>query len=226
MATRELIIDRSEVGDFFGKEGLELESYGQLHTDIYGLSTATANWVSPADTMEYPAIYSPHPIWKFLHMEKRTVAVEYGFCRSQGEYAGFEGTPVPVIEYSTGVNEQPIQTHINFADFAGTPGAEQNGAVFVDPVTGKPSSSADAVFDHFWSNPPNEFAGVTSYLQPVLVQRITSIGPFPTGSTSQVGQLFGGLLCTNVTVTKRGIVYQTVVEYRSGGARGWNTALY
>jgi hypothetical protein len=224
---RELVVETEKIGNYFGRDGLWLESYGQLHTDIYGLSTATATWVAPVDAMAYPNMYSAHPIWNFLHMEKRTVSMEYGHCRTVGEYAGFEGTPEPVIEYSTGVNEEPIQTHPNFESFAGTPSSPQNGAQFRDPVTGKITSDDSlGIFDKFWSNPPNEFAGVVSYLMPVLVERTTTIGPFPTGSTSLVGQLLGSMLCTNVTVTKRGIVYVTVVEKRSGGPRGWNSALY
>lgn len=224
---RELIIEKDSVGNYFGRSGLWLESFGQLHTDIYGLSTAVAMWASPVDDMEYPAIYSPHPVWTFLHMEKRTVSIEYGYVRTVGEYAGFEGIPVPVIEYSTGVNEEPIETHPDFESFAGTPSSPQNGAQFRDPTTGKISADNNVgVFEKFWSNPPNKWSGVVSYLMPVLVTRITTIGPNPTASTGEVGQLFGSLLTTNVTVTQRGIVYQTVVERRAGGARGWNTELY
>jgi hypothetical protein len=227
MANRELVIERSQVGDFFGEDGLYLESFGQLHTDIYGLSTATATWVSPADVMKYPDMYSPHPIWSFLHMERRTVSVEYGFVRTMGEYAGFEALPIPVVEYTTAVNEEPITTHHNFETFAGTPASPQNGAEFRDPVTNKISNDNNVgVFERFWSNPPNAFSGVTSYLAPVLVKRITTITPFPDGFTSQVGHLSGGMLCTMVSVTQRGIVFQSVVEYRGAGPRGWNTAIY
>jgi hypothetical protein len=215
------------VGNYFGKSGLFLESFGQLHTDIYGLSTATAAWVSPIDQMLWPDILSPHPIWTFLHMERRTVSVEYGFVRTIGEYAGFELHPVPVVEYSTGVNEEPIQTHPNFADFAGTPSAPQNGAIFINPATGELSTDdGTGVFQEFWSNPPNDFAGQTTYLMPVLVMRTTTIDSSPTASTGQVGHLQGGMLCTNVTVSQRGIVFQTTVELRGGGPRGWNSQIY
>lgn len=214
------------IGTFFGQGGLSLESYGELHTDIYGLSQATAVWVSPADNMQYPRMLTSHPIWTFLHMEKRTVSMEYGFCRTQGEYAGFEGVPVPVIEYSTGLNEEPIQTHPNFESFAGKPSEPLNGSKWIDENGAKSMDDAKGIFDKFWSNPPDKWAGVTSYLLPVLVTRTTTIGPRPDAYTSLVGQLRNGKLCTNVSVTKRGIVYQTVVEFRAAGPRGWNTDLY
>jgi hypothetical protein len=228
---RDIIIDVGgrevqDVGQFFGKSGLRLESYGQLHTDIYGLSTATANWVSAIDASLSRYLLAASYLDISSH-GKRTVSVEYGLVRTIGEYAGFEGIPVPVIEYCTGVNEEPIQTHPNFGDFAGTPSSPQNGAIFVDPSTGEISSDdAVGVFERFWSNPPNAFSGVSSWLMPVLVQRTTQIGPSPTAYTGMVGHLQGGLLCTNVTVSKRGIVYQTTVELRAGGPRGWNTAIY
>ncbi len=212
--------------EYFGLEGLFLESFGQLHTDIYGLSTATAVYVSPAYRMAYPAMYSAHPLWGFLRMERRTVSMEYGFCRTTCEYAGFEGTPVAVIEWSSGISEEPIQTHPEFASFGGTPSSPLNGAIFVDYETGKKSDDdVRGTFDKFWSNPPNKWAGVTSYLLPVIVKRITEISPSPI-LVDIVGSLEGTLLCTSASSTQRGIVYQNVTEFRGAGPRGWNTDLY
>lgn len=214
-------------GDYYGLEGLFVESLGQLHTDIYGLSSATAVYVSPSDNIKYPAMYSAHPLWSFLRMERRTVSMEYGFCRTTAEYAGFEGVPIPVIEYSSGVSEEPIQTHINFSSFAGTPSNPLNGAIFIDPDTQQISTDDSlAVFDKFWSNPPNEFSGVTSYLLPVLIKRVTQLAATPLIVDGVVGRLFGNLLCTAASCTQRGIVYQNVTEYREAGPRGWNHSIY
>ncbi len=231
MATRQLTGGNRApgiVGQMYGAlDGMWLESYGQLHTDIYDLSSATAVWVSPADRMVYPLMGSVHPIWGFLSMERRTVSVEYGYCRCTGEYAGFEGKPQEVVEWSSGVSEEPIQTHPKFANFAGRPSAPLNGAIFIDFETGaKTTDDSRGVFEKFWSNPPNSFAGVTSYLVPVLVKRSTQVASQPTAYTSQVGKLNFGMLCTNVTINRRGRVYQTTVEYRGAGPRGWNTSIY
>jgi hypothetical protein len=210
----------------YGLSGLWVESYGQLHTDIYGLSSAVAIWASPADAMSYPSMLTPHPLWGFLHLERRTVSVEYGHCRTTAEYAGFEGTPVPVIEWGSGVNEEPIQTHPDFESFAGKPSAPLNGARFVDPTTNKITTNDDlGVFDKFWSNPPNKWAGVTSYLMPVVIKKITTIAPSPI-DISRVGKLEDGYLISNASSTQRGIVFQNVIEFRGPGQRGWNEELY
>ncbi len=68
MAERSLFIgDQSgPVGEIYGLiDGIWLESYGQLNTDIYGLSTATATYAFPADALVYPSMQSSHPIWSF-----------------------------------------------------------------------------------------------------------------------------------------------------------------
>jgi hypothetical protein len=214
------------IGDYYGLQGLWVESLGQLHTDIYGLSTATAVYVSPAHSMRYPQMGAAHPVWSFLYMERRTVSIEYGFCRTTCEYAGFEGVPIPVIEYSTGVGEEPIQTHPDFESFAGTPSAPLNGAIFIDFETNeKTTDNGRGIFEKFWLNPPNQFSGVTSYLMPVPCKRITSIAPIPE-LVSRVGRLEGEWLVTGVTASRRGRIYQNVVEFRGPGRRGWNADIY
>jgi len=212
-------------GEYYGRRDLWVESFGSLHTDIYGLSTAVALYVSPADRMKYPDMLSPHPIWDFLHLEKRTVNIEYGFVRAVCEYAGFEGVPVPIIEYSTGVSEEPIQTHPNFATFGGKPSAPRNGAIFVDESGALSNDDSKGFFDKFWSNPPNLFTGMTSYLNPCLTKRRTTITGGPI-SQAGVGHLDGGMLMIGASSTQRGIVFQNVEEWRGFGRRGANTAVY
>jgi hypothetical protein len=211
--------------EYHGQSGLWVESYGVLHTDKYGLSTATAVWVSRANAIAFPAIGSAHPLWNFVHIEKRNVSVEYGHCRTTCEYAGFEGVIPDILEWSSGVNEEPIQTHPDFLSFAGKPSAPLNGSRWVDESGNKTTDDSVGVFDKFWSNPPNKWAGVTSYLLPVPVKRITSMTPSPDIRYTP-GFLYGGYLCTSATSTKRGIVYQNTFELRGGGPRGWNTDLY
>ncbi|MEY2487384.1 MAG: hypothetical protein QOH39_3032 [Verrucomicrobiota bacterium] len=210
-------------GEFHGRRSMWLESFGALHTDIYGLSTASAVWVAPADAMQYPAMYTAHPIWSFLHMEKRTVMMEYGFCRTVCEYAGFEGVPVPVIEYSTGVSEEKIQTHPNFADFAGTASHPLNGAIFVDSDGKQSFDDSKGSFKEFIGT--GAFGGVESYLNPCLTKRRTTISQGPV-SQSGVGHIDGGMLKVLASSTQRGIVYQNVEEWRGGGRRGINASIY
>jgi hypothetical protein len=210
-------------GEYYGRRDLWLESFGELHTDIYNLSTAIAVWCSPADAMKYPEMSTPHPVWSFLHMEKRTVKLEYGICRTVGEYAGFEGTPVPITEFSTGVSEEPIQTHPDFAAFAGTPSAPLNNAVWVDPDGKVTTDNAKGAFDKFAGT--GAFAGITSYLNPVLVKRRTTLSQGPV-SQALVGHLDGGMLKVLASSVQRGIVFQNTEEWRGGGRRGINSSIY
>lgn len=213
--------------DFFGPLGMFCENFGSLTTDIYSLSTATAVWISPAHRIAYPSMGSPHPLWPFMHVEKRTVTVgNDGLCRTTCEYAGFQGVPEPVVEWSSGVSEEPIQTHPNFSSFAGTPSHPLNDAVFVDKDNNE--VKVDGVPGTVWARfaGVGEFAGVTSYLTAHLVKRVTSISPDPINVSAGVGHLVGSMLKIGASSTKRGIVYQNVEEYRGPGRRGWNTAIY
>jgi hypothetical protein len=193
------------------------ESFGSLHTDIYNLSTATAIFVSTG--YSYPSIGSHHPFWSFMTCEKRTVTIEYGFTRAVCEYAGFEGSPEVIEEWSSGMSEEPIQTHPNFHSFAGSATAPRNGSLWEE-------KNGTMVFKEFWSNPPNKFSGVTSYLVPVLVKRLTSIQSTSISVQGTIGRLQGRLLCTSASSTRRGKVYTNVTEWRGAGPRGWNTEIY
>lgn len=212
--------------DYYGLLGMWVESFGTLVTDIYGLSTATAVYCSPAHAIRYPAIYSAHPIWSFMHMEKRTVSLtDYGFCRATCEYAGFEGTPVPITEWGSGVSSEPIQTHPDFASFAGTPSAPLNDAVWVDVETGQPTTdNTRGVWLRFAGTGP--FAGMTSYLSPYLTKKITRISSAQISVLSGIGHIDGTMLKVGASSTQRGIVFQNTEEWRGGGRRPINADVY
>jgi hypothetical protein len=212
--------------EYYGLLGLWVESFGTLTTDIYGLSTATAVYCSPAHSIRYPAMYSAHPIWSFMHIEKRTVSLtDYGFCRATCEYAGFEGVPVPIIEWGSGVSSEPIQTHPNFESFAGTASAPLNNAVWVDVETGEPTTdNTRGVWLRFAGTGP--FAGVTSYLSPYLTKKITKLSKTELIVSAGIGHLDGFMLKIGASSTQRGIVFQTTEEWRGGGRRPINSTIY
>jgi hypothetical protein len=217
-----------QVGTLFGRDGMWLGDIGELTTDRYGLSTATAVWVSPQDRMQYPALDTQHPLWDVLYMEKQHVMVKNGYCYATCDYAGLYGEPDFIEEWSSGVSEEPIQTHPHFDSLVA-----QYGTVWIDPNTNRPSKfaaghaiPAGLIFDKFFAFPKDDMTGVQGYLMPVVVRRITQVAGTPF-FTSQVGTLVGGLLCTSVTATRRGRVYQNVAEYRGAGPnRTWNGNLY
>lgn len=210
--------------DFYGRDGLWVESLGSLHTDIYGLSTASAVWVSPVSKMKTVLMLSPHPLWKFMHVEKRTQNVEYGFLRTTCEYAGFEGIPVPIIEWSSGSGQEPIQCHPNFASFAGTASSPLNDARWVDMETRAPSTdNSRAVFDHFGGT--GDFAGITSFMTSHVVKKETRIEDHALAVVG-IGKLDGGMLKICASSIQRGIAFQNTQEWRGPGVRPFNSSIY
>jgi hypothetical protein len=89
------------------------------------------------------------------------------FWRTSYLFEGFiRSLPEPTYELSGSLDQQPIATHPDFEDFAGTPSAPLNGAVFVDPETGRVTDDdAIGVFREFGSA-GGEFGGLESYLDP------------------------------------------------------------
>ena len=213
---------------------LDLPKYG-------GLDTATCVWKCPMDSFGLmPAMLSAHPIWTWLYMEKRRVEVTPGFLVITGQYAGITGGRTPsVFEVSFAGCEEPIETHPDFvSDIAGLPSAPLNGAVFIDPESGKISTDDEkAVFDKFRVNvggSRNAFAGVAAYLSPEATAREIWLG---TAMVSAAGlghisgpgigvSVPGNWLFTGVSSQQRGRVYSNAKEWRASGRNGWNNTIY
>jgi hypothetical protein len=230
----------------YGNTGLILESPGSNVTDIYGLETCTAVFKSAVG--EVPAMFTYHPVFTWLNLERRRVDLSpegnRGFTVTTGEFAGISGPTVPIYELDLGLSEEPIETHPKFVtDIAGTASAPLNGAIFVDEGTGLiTSDDAHAVFSKFVSTiagDRNPFAGITSYLDfsnsiwrktemlatnptdlTLLGDIATPAGPAPALDTGQ-NWLFIGM-----SYIQRGLVYSVKWEWRASGRRGWNETIY
>lgn len=228
----------------FGNNGLILESPGDLHTDIYGLETCTAVFKCPMDNFSLvPAMFSFHPIFGYLNMERRRVSITPGFLVITGEYAGIPGgSTVPIYEISIGLADEPIVTHPKFTNYiGGTPSTPLNGAIFLDPdgeVTSDDSLGQFAYFSHTAGGIQNAFAGIDSYLaadqivwrekyyslaRPVITQQVGYIMP-PAGPVPSVSG--PNWLFTGCTYEQRGNVYFVCNEWRNSGRRGWNQTIY
>lgn len=137
------------------------------------------------------------------------------------------------LEYTTSL--EPIESHINFVDFAGTPESPENGAVF-DQSTGGFLYFAPVV-----DGALNEFAGIRSYYMPIATLRnntienawpgsseINSIGTItsPSGSAPNLGGnrnwLYSGLVVRNIG----NIYYEVQRIFAGSGPRGWNDTIY
>jgi hypothetical protein len=235
--------------NFFGNKQLLLEKMGELTTDLYGLSTCTSAWSCPTDKPNLiPAMFIPHPYFPFVNMERRRITIAEGRFNIIGEFAGIDGfSTVPIYELCLGLGEEPIETHPNFVQFAGTPDAPINGAIFVDFETGQFSTDPSrAIFDKFTiinpsTNQLNQFAGISTYFAPnqmVWRQRyyardrpsdisrvghvMTPEGPFP-----YIGGGYGqNWLYQGVTYEQRGVCFSVSREWRASGWRGWDYTIY
>lgn len=226
--------------EYHGNAGLITEKPGEVNTDIYGLETCTAVYKCPMDRLDLiPAMFSQHPIFTYLYMERRRVSIDPGFLTITCEYAGIPGSiTVPIYEIVWGTSEEPIETHPKFiSDIAGTPSNPLNGAIFLDETGVLTQDDSRGIFSGFRSG--SEFAGVTSYLDLAqMTWRVTFMTTDRPVSLSGVGHISspagpapspsdgGNWLYVGLTYTQRGIIYSVQEEWRGSGRNGWNETIY
>lgn len=224
----------------FGNQGLITESPGRVTTDIFGLETCTAVYKCPADRRGLvPAMFSQHPIFTYLNLERRTVDIQPGFLVITADYAGVPQESRHIFELSFATAEISIQQHPKFVtDIAGKPSAPLNGAVFVDENGLLTTDDSKGVFDKFRatiSGAKNEFAGITAYLAPGATAREIWIAG-TRASTAGVGHISGApfaappgtnWLFMGASSQQRGIVFSNTYEWRSSeGGKQWNPIIY
>lgn len=211
---------------------------GQLVTDRFGMSTARAVWWYYGDSPETQvSIFSAHPRWSFLEMDKRTITLRSdGAWDIIGDYFGVQGTPEPIYSLDNSTSQEPIETHKDFVTFAGTPTSPINGAVF-DPddltfLNFKQVVSGSAVSNVKW-------VGMRAYLNASAVWReikvtktkpsaseITSIGRIdnpPGDAPTPAGRnwLFGA-----ICYEQKARTYTIRREWLLSGPGGWNDVVY
>ena len=156
----------------------------------------------------------------------------------------FEGflisAPDPTYELTTSLSQEPIQTHPDFATFAGTPSTDPpiNGSVFVDPDTGFESRKSNAIWKEFaFKGTANEKAGIESYLAPGCEWRETKFQTTEPTGICDVGTIENPAgpnptlsgrdwLAWGETYVRRGYVYQVTSTWRLSGRNGWDTDIY
>lgn len=154
----------------------------------------------------------------------------------EGKDSRFTTTQVSAdvtLEYQTSL--EPIDSHIDFVEFAGTPTDPQNGAVF-DPDTGGFRFFAPVIDGEL-----NPFAGISSYYMPIATLRsnviesnwpssteLNNIGKIssPSGSAPNLGGNRNWLLSGIVVRNIGNIYYETQRIYAGSGPRGWNEDIY
>lgn len=234
----------------YGKSGIITSDPGTLITDRTALATCTAVFmIKQSRWMELPDVGASHPIFTFIQMERRELSLRGAYAVASCSYAGiqYEFTQ-PVYELLVGLSDEPIETHIDFLKFAGTPKKPLNGAIFRDlkgnKVTAENPAQSDAgyVFDSFFVNVGgklNKFAKVESYLESAqMTWKKTWNARASASDISKVGKIDspdGGApnldpkrnwLNMGLSSTRRGSAYQMTMEWRASGRRGWIEEIY
>ena len=211
--------------------------------DRYGVHALTRVEMVPTTDFSrlLRALYTVHP--DFPKMAVARVQWEKPrqfagkFYRVAYIYEGFiNALPDSTYELSGTLTEEPIETHPDFEDFAGTPSSPLNGAVFLDPETGKPTTDdAKGVFSEFGIS--GDKAGVSSYASPGVMwteTRYSTTKPTELGDLGQIDTpngnppTFSGRdwLLWDSSYRRRGFIYEIRIAWKLSGRNGWDEDIY
>lgn len=211
-----------------------LQPDGEITIDEYGVMRGTA--VFEFDSSLLP-ILTPqvgidvHP--KDSRLTCYEVNVRFsrqGKAQVSASYIGllFDPSP-PKIEFSGGSGQDPIETHPDFIEFAGTPENPKNGAVFDDET-----KEFQGFFDK--KNAP-QFAGIRSYIVPSVTVNY-SYYTTSTPSVSSVGKIYSGVpgfrsppnvknyLLVGMPYRQTANIYFVTKQFLGSGDGGWNRTIY
>jgi len=215
-----------------GNPNLTLQSDWTIDEDENGLLTGDlvyegdfVFWQSLPVSWGYGML---HPYDTRLTAYKRRVQRQKGFkVRITLSFIGIISDPTPwIIEHPGGNGQDPIETHPNFRDFAGSPSSPLNGAKF-DSTSGEFIGFTDST---------NSLCGVKSYIVPSVmvsatyythfipdlgdVAKITSFPPI-----SRPANVRNWLLLSQ-PYRQIGNLYQVTNQYLGSGEGGWNSRIY
>lgn len=211
-----------------------LQPDGEIVIDEYGIMRGTASF-------EFDAVYLPiltpqvsidvHP------KDSRLTCYEVNvkFSRQSkalvtASYIGLLYDPSPAkIEFSGGSGQDPIETHPDFIEFAGTPEDPENGAKFDEDT-----KEFLGFFDK--QNAP-EFAGVRSYIVPSFTVNY-SYYTTSTPSISSIGKIYSGVpgfrspanvknyLLVGMPYRQTANIYFVTKQFLGSSGEGWNRTIY
>jgi len=145
-----------------GDPSLQLQPGWSLETDydqvIRGTSVYEGDAGRPGPVKFHRHPYDSRAVCIAVKETKMKTEKKQWTC----QYLGLEQSPtIGIVEFPGGTGQDPIETHPKFAQFAGTSGKPQNGAIF-DDTTGE-----------FIGFGAGSFAGVRSYLVPNVAVNVT-----------------------------------------------------
>ena len=232
--------------NYFGNRQLVIEELGELTTDLYGLSTCSMTAKCPWNRLDLvPPLFSYHPVFGYLNVERQRIRIKDGFLWITLEYAGIAGgSTQPIYELSLGLGEERLEVHPKFGtQIAGRPSHPLNGAIFTDPQTGEiTDDDSIGVFTRFSSwlgSQVNPYAGIESFLDFSQacwrVRYYTTARPVDIGSLGKIVYpegpapgLGGGRnwLYQGLNYEQRGVVYGVTKEWKASGYRAWDSTIY
>ena len=168
---------------------------------------------------------------------KQVLYEEGGQAKLQLVWAGtlYEEAPVlsePVWFLKRTPSEEPIETHPDFKDFAGTASTPLNGAEFDEtglfkgfrvPSTGTNVFGGISKYLEFAATVTKTSVKVTSPDTSEIIPRINT----PTGAPFTIPTITDRTwMKTDFTLTQRGAGFEVYEEWTMSGQRGWNTTIY
>lgn len=185
-----------------------------------------------ANLYAIPDIGDPHFDESAMEMYQRTRVYQgLDVVEVTGSFFGLTSKKTdPIITYSGGQNNEAIETHEDFENFAGTAAAPLNGAKF-DPVTRQflgfllPSASTPSFRGTTHWITPSTLVSV-SYWQdsvPTLKKRMSIVNSI---SGFTVPPDVKDFLLLDTPYRQVGSFYQVTEQYLGSGERGWNSLIY
>ncbi|MES2995900.1 MAG: hypothetical protein V4733_03730 [Verrucomicrobiota bacterium] len=212
----------------------------RLESDRYGVDMLTTAEEVPNDffPLGLRGKGTGHPDFGFMAVSKYTAERGPGkIWRVTYLYEGYlTSLPEPTYELSGTLSQEPISTHPEFAEFAGTPSAPLNGAVFVDPETGKKTiDDTTGVFREFGISGGRK-AGADSYMDPgVLWTKISFTASDP--SLRDLGKIDSpqgsppslsgrNWMFWETSSRQRGHIIELRETWKISGRGGWDEDFY
>jgi hypothetical protein len=210
----------------------------RFETDRFGIDTVELVVKIPDNLFPSQVLsdFAPHPRFSNMLLSRRSGSRnEPGYMTVSYLFEGFLlSIPEPTYELTTSLTVEPIQTHPDFATFAGTPAAPLNGSLFVDPETGWESSKTNAVWKEFVGSSK---AGIDSYLVPGAEWRETKFQTNEPTGIRDVGTIDSpdgpapsvsgrDWLAWAESYIRRGAVYQVATVWKLSGRNGWDSDIY
>lgn len=229
-----------------GRNDLIRQVDERFETDSFGVDMVALRVKIPDASFpnQVLAPFASHPRFTNMVLARRSGARSTpGWWDVNYTFEGFLfDMPEPVYELAGSLDQEPIQAHPDFVSkIAGSPASPLNGAIFVAPETGLPTTdNAVGVFREFKATiegAVNKKGGIESYLVPGAEWKVTEFSGSPPSSLRNLGKIDSpqgpspGLsgrnwLAWSQSYVRRGGIFQITSTWKLSGRNGWDSDIY